>query len=98
MALDPYAPCPCGSGKKFKWCCQNIYKDIERAYEQVELGQLDSALRIMDELIRANPKNPEVYGQKAHILLAGGQPEQAEEALNQAFELNPNYPFGLLLR
>ena len=18
---DPYAPCPCGSGKKSKWCC-----------------------------------------------------------------------------
>jgi len=21
MALDPYGPCPCGSGKKFKHCC-----------------------------------------------------------------------------
>jgi hypothetical protein len=19
---DPYAPCPCGSGKKYKWCCR----------------------------------------------------------------------------
>jgi hypothetical protein len=22
-AIDPYAPCPCGSGKKFKFCCRN---------------------------------------------------------------------------
>lgn len=20
--VDPYSPCPCGSGKKFKWCCR----------------------------------------------------------------------------
>jgi uncharacterized protein YecA (UPF0149 family) len=20
---DKYGPCPCGSGKKFKWCCMN---------------------------------------------------------------------------
>ncbi len=22
QAIDPYAPCPCGSGKKYKWCCR----------------------------------------------------------------------------
>ena len=22
LLLDPYIPCPCGSGKKFKWCCR----------------------------------------------------------------------------
>jgi uncharacterized protein YecA (UPF0149 family) len=22
-AIDPYAPCPCGSGKKYKWCCRD---------------------------------------------------------------------------
>ncbi|MFH0901602.1 MAG: SEC-C metal-binding domain-containing protein [Pseudomonadota bacterium] len=20
--VDGYAPCPCGSGKKYKWCCR----------------------------------------------------------------------------
>ena len=29
MSLDLYSPCPCGSGKKFKWCCQHIFDDIE---------------------------------------------------------------------
>lgn len=22
MKIDPYAPCGCGSGKKFKFCCK----------------------------------------------------------------------------
>jgi len=21
LHVDKYAPCPCGSGKQFKWCC-----------------------------------------------------------------------------
>ena len=33
---------------------------------------------------------------QVHLFL--GQTEQAEEALSKAFELNPNYPFGLLTR
>src|SRR5947208_5776223 len=98
MDIDQYSYCPCGSGKKFKWCCQNIYKDIERAYAQLEQGQQEAALRIINEIAEANPGNPEVWGQKAQVLIYVGQNEQAEEALNKAFELNPNYPFGLLTR
>ena len=29
MAFDVYAPCPCGSGKKYKFCC--LKKDWEKA-------------------------------------------------------------------
>jgi uncharacterized protein YchJ len=24
--VDPYAPCPCGSGKKYKWCCRKTHR------------------------------------------------------------------------
>ena len=34
MAFDPYDPCPCGSGKKFKWCCQPVYVQIDKAFQQ----------------------------------------------------------------
>ena len=30
MPLNPYDPCPCGSGKKLKFCCQNIADEMER--------------------------------------------------------------------
>src|SRR5690349_17014247 len=96
--LDPYSPCPCGSGKKFKWCCQPIYVDINRALEQDANGQHEAALRILDQLTQAHEGNPEVWGQKAKLLYAHGKAEEAEAALEKAFRLNPNYPFGLLLR
>ena len=38
MALDQYDPCPCGSGKKFKWCCLPIHVEIDRAYRQEQEG------------------------------------------------------------
>jgi tetratricopeptide (TPR) repeat protein len=96
--LDPYASCPCGSGKKFKWCCQAIYPGIQQALEQDASGQHDTALRGIDQLTKEHPGNPEVWGQQARLLYANGKQEEAEQALEKAFAINPNYPFGLLLR
>ncbi len=98
MAQDPYGPCNCGSGKKFKWCCQPIFVGINRAWEQEAAGQHDTALRLMDEVVKDHESNPEVWGQKARLLYSQGKVEEAETALQKAFDLNPNYPAGLLLR
>lgn len=95
---DPYASCTCGSGKKFKWCCQPIYPGIQQALEQEAAGQHDAALRIMDQVTQDHAGNPEAWGQKARLLYANGKAEAAEAALDQAFAINPAYPFGLLLR
>jgi tetratricopeptide (TPR) repeat protein len=98
MALDPYSSCPCGSGKKFKWCCQNIFVDIEKAFQQEQEGQHDNALRILDEVIKKHPDNPEAWGRKAQLLFNQGRGDEAEEVLQKAFDLNPNYAWGLLMQ
>jgi tetratricopeptide (TPR) repeat protein len=98
MALDPYAPCPCGSGKKFKWCCQPIHAEIARAFEQQAQGQNEVALRIMEEVIAKHPDNPEAWCQKAQLLAEQERPDDAEAALQKALDLNPNYPFAHFLR
>lgn len=98
MALDAYSPCPCGSGKKFKWCCQPIHADLEHVLRQDAGGQHEAALRAMDELVVKHSSNPEVYGRKAQLLYQNNRLEEAEKALDQAFAINPNYPFGFLLR
>jgi tetratricopeptide (TPR) repeat protein len=98
MALDAYSPCPCGSGKKFKWCCQPIHVQIDKAFRQEAEGQHDSALRIMDEVVAEYPANPEAWGRKAQLLYQNERLEEAETALQKALEINANYPFGHLLR
>jgi tetratricopeptide (TPR) repeat protein len=96
--LDPYSSCPCGSGKRFKWCCQPIHAEIDRAFRQDEQGQHDAALKIMEQVVAQNAANPEAFGRQAQLLYQNDQVEAAENALQKAFDINANYPFGQLLR
>ena len=98
MALDAYASCPCGSGKKFKWCCQPIHAQIDHAMQQDAAGQHEAALKTMDEVVKQYGTNPEVWGRQAQLLYNNGRPDEAENALQKAFDLNPQYAFGHLLR
>src|SRR5262245_40464038 len=98
MAIDLYAPCPCGSGKKFKWCCQPIHAEIDKAFEQHEAGQHENALRTIEAVVQAHSTNPEAWGRKAQLLHLNGRAEDAEKALEEAFKLNKNYAFGYLLQ
>jgi tetratricopeptide (TPR) repeat protein len=98
MPLDPYGSCPCGSGKKFKWCCQPIHVEIDRAFEQDAEGQHEAALRLMEQVVAQHPANPEAWGRRAQLLYQNDRVEEAEKSLDRALEVNPNYPFGHLLR
>lgn len=98
MALDPYSSCPCGSGKKYRWCCQPIDKDLRRALDLDANGQHDAALRLLNEVVADHAANPQAWGQKAELLYRHGKLEEAEAALEQAFAINPHYPYGLLLQ
>jgi len=98
MAPNPYDNCPCGSGKKFKWCCSAYWDKIEQGLAMYEQGQLENALRMMEMLIKENPKQPQCFGYYAHILFREGQIDKAEEVLAKAFELQPDFPMGYLLR
>lgn len=98
MALDLYAPCPCGSGKKFKWCCQPVHVEIDRAFRQDAEGQHAAALGLIDQVVADHPENPQAWGRKAQLLYQNDRVEEAEAALQKALDLNPNYPFGHHLR
>jgi tetratricopeptide (TPR) repeat protein len=67
-AADPYSPCPCGSGEKYKWCCQKVEAHADKVQRLIENHQLDSALKAIDEGLRAEPLNPLLILRKAMIL------------------------------
>lgn len=40
MKLEPYSPCPCGSGSKFKFCCKGKpYEPSPELEADLALGQ-----------------------------------------------------------
>jgi len=98
MPPSAYDNCPCGSGKKFKWCCEPYFPNIQRALDLQQQGQHESALKAMEAVAASHPTYPQVWGYFAHLLYLEGNIEKAEEILGKAFALNPNFPMGLLLK
>jgi len=95
---DIYALCTCGSGKKFRFCCQSISTTLEKAYSQARAGQLDSAVRTFDSAIAAQPDRLEIYLHKARLLDALKRRPEAEKALDLALATNANYASAHFLR
>ncbi|HEX4608125.1 MAG TPA: tetratricopeptide repeat protein [Urbifossiella sp.] len=109
MPLDPYVSCPCGSGKKFKWCCAAYFATVEKAFDQERVGQHEAALATIKTLTQGHADQPAVWGYYAQFLYnaAGAAPtpseqeklvEQAEAALSEALKRNPNFGMAHFLR
>ncbi len=98
-APNPYDNCPCGSGKKFKWCCAGYWDKIETGLEMYQQGQLENALKMMEILVKEHGASaPQPWGYYAHILFREGKMEKAEEILEKAFAIDPNFAMGYLLK
>lgn len=98
MALNPYDTCPCGSGKKFKFCCAPYYGLVEQALNQQQNGQHEACLKTVKEMTEKHKGYPPVWGYAAQVLYNEGKPEEAEQALDEGFKLQPNFPMGYFLR
>ena len=98
MPVNPYDSCPCGSGKKFKFCCEKYFDRIQQVYRLREGNQHDAALRAFEQVTRDYPDTAAVWGFFASYLYSENLPEKAEAALARAFELNPNFGMGFLIR
>jgi hypothetical protein len=98
MPISPYASCPCGSGKQFKWCCQPYYTYVEKALHQLEQKQPAAAEQTVAQLVEKFPKVPQAHGYQAQVLFLNNQAEQADAAIQRAFDLDPNFAYGHWLR
>jgi tetratricopeptide (TPR) repeat protein len=96
-SVDPYSPCPCGSGQKFKWCCQKVESYAERAQRMVDNGQYESALKPLDEGLAKFPENPWLLSRKALIQLHLKQVEPAKQTLRVLRQRNPAHLGGVIL-
>jgi len=89
--VDPYAPCPCGSGQKFKWCCHKVEPYAEKAERLYEGNQADAALATLDEGLRKVPGNPWLLVRKALIHERREEPAKARPLLEQVLVAQPNH-------
>ena len=82
MALDPYNPCPCGSGKKLKFCCSaDIIPELEKVLQSLQGEQRLGALEMVERLLEKYPGRPSLLATRVMIHMQMGQMEKAEQAV-----------------
>ncbi len=94
-----YGPCPCASGKKFKFCCQKAFYDISSAMCAAEEGNLQEALRFMKEAELKVGITAEILCRYA-ICWSFFDQKKYNYYLKEAMKINPvhprlNYVFGI---
>ncbi|MFO0945829.1 MAG: hypothetical protein U1D30_07785 [Planctomycetota bacterium] len=97
MAFDPYDSCPCGSGKKLKWCSPKAFLQVQKIEEMVQNGQETLAMRAIEKLEEPadNPRCLQMY-LKTFRFQALVNFDHAEEASNLLDEICREYTeFGL---
>jgi tetratricopeptide (TPR) repeat protein len=95
--MDSYAPCPCGSGKKVKFCCQPILGEMEKIERLLENNQPHMALQQLEKLDKAHPGNPWVVTRQALTYINDGRPAEAERALRPFLKAHPDHALANVL-
>jgi hypothetical protein len=98
MALvDPYAPCHCGSGQKYKWCCQSVEAYVERSQRLLDNGQYELAINPLLEGLAKVPDNVSLLLRKALVQLHLNQTGPASETLRLLLQKHPGHLGGSIL-
>ncbi len=95
MAHDPYSPCVCGSGKKLKFCCQDILSDMIRVEKLIET-QPAAAEKLLRSLLQKHTDKEVLVTQLASILTRKGQAQEARQQLVEFLQRHPDEPRVLL--
>jgi tetratricopeptide (TPR) repeat protein len=92
MAVDLYALCPCGSGKKLKFCCSDLVGEIEQIHRMLEGDQPRAALNHVKQALAQHPGRASLLDLKATLELSQGELDSARETIDQFLAAEPNNP------
>jgi len=101
---DRNDPCPCGSGKKYKHCCQAkdaalavkaraarafIPGTLQMAIGQQQSGRLSTAKTLYQQILQADPGHPDALQLLGLIEHQQGNSSKAIELIGQAIQARP---------
>src|SRR5690606_34818064 len=97
-SMDSYSLCPCGSGKKIKFCCQAILPEMGKIERLQQNNQPRMALQLIDKLLKEHQDNAWLNNQRAMALIGDERYDEARDALVAFLRKNPDHPLsnGLL--
>ena len=101
--IDKNQPCPCGSTKKYKHCCQRKLKQrdaathanvatvpiwLKLAMQNMQSGKFHLAQMVYEQVLQVKPKNVEAQQWLAVALHQQGKSERAIEIIKQCLSEN----------
>ena len=99
MTIDNYAPCPCGSGKKMKFCkCVEHPQDYEKIVRLIEGGQELAALDRVNQLLAKTPNAAWLLAIKGELALSLNEHETFKDTAQRFLKLKPDNPLALVMR
>jgi hypothetical protein len=95
MPIDPYSPCPGGTGKKIKFCCSELVGDLEQLDRLTEGQQYAAALAEVDKLTQRHPGRACLMAHRTRLQLATKQFPAAAAGSAEFLETCPDNPVAL---
>jgi hypothetical protein len=92
MAVDPYAPCPCGSGKKLKFCCTDLVGDIEKIHRMIEGEQPRAALQYSEQTLTKHQGRASLLDLKATLEMSLEEMPAAAATIAEFLKVDPKNP------
>ncbi|MGQ9762832.1 MAG: tetratricopeptide repeat protein [Thermogutta sp.] len=92
MAIDKFALCPGGTGKKIKFCHNECVSFLEKVQKLMDGQQLRAALQLVDQTLARDPNRACAWSYKCLLERATGDVEQfakAAEEFSQRFSSSP---------
>lgn len=97
MIPDSYDPCPCASGKKYKFCCKKIFSEIMEAMVAAEEGRFSEALGWINKAKKIVGETAEVLCREA-IVYSFFDLKKSDEIVDKCLAVNSNHPRAHYLR
>lgn len=95
MAIDPYAACPGGTGKKIKFCCDDLTGDLEQIDRLVEGDQVSAALEQVERLLAKTPGRACLLATQVKLQLATRKFAEAAASSQAFLAAFPDNPLAL---
>jgi tetratricopeptide (TPR) repeat protein len=99
MSLDQYSFCPCGNGKKIKFCkCNEHFQEMQVIHRMIVGEQNVAALDRINANLKTLPSEPWLLAMKSELLLQLNELDALEETTAKFIRLQPDNPLAKLYR
>ena len=99
MTVDQYAICPCGNGKKIKFCkCKESLPELDRVMTMIEGRQIVPAIDKLNQVLTEHPDAAWAMAIKGRLMLDLREYDSLSENSERFVRLQPSNPLALAQR